>query len=518
MSLTQRLFQALAHQPERIVVVDHRDDGTTGTWRAGDIRRAAVALARRLMARRDPTSLTVVGIVAGNGAATLIADLACLLAGVASLPLPLAFSRAQAEHLAQRCQLFLLDGRGALVLAERWGIEVGQAIRLDHPDYEGADFPFDAPPPPEQRVCKIIHTSGTTSRPKGVMLSERGIGAVVEALEARLSAQLHTRYLSLVPFSLLLEQITGLYLPLLNGGTLHCLPASVPLLGESGAEPDRLLRWLVQVEPTFVAVPPVMITRLQHHLQRGGELAMALWRWLRGESAPYIACGGAALATDTLEWLDRHGISVYQGYGLSENGSVVSVNAPGRNRIGSVGQPLDHAQVRIGEGGTIEVWSESLFLGYSGEDPSACAMTPDGWLDTGDLGELDRDGFLYVYGRRKHVICLANGRNVCPERVELTLRSFPGVHDAVVFDDPDHGLVALLVYEPALDRAALAAWSAGQFSDIERPSRFWLVEAGAASLADCYTVTGRPRRAEIRTAYRQHIENRSHVHDLIVAV
>lgn len=518
MSFTQRLFHALAQEPERVCAVDHRDDGTTEAWRAGDIRRAAVALARRLMARRDPTGLTVVGVVAGNGASTLIADLACLLAGVASLPLPLAFSRAQAEHLAQKCQLFLVDERGAAVLAERWGLALCQSLRLDRPDYEGADFPFDAPPAPSGRICKIIHTSGTTSRPKGVMLAERGVGAVVEALEARLSPEIHSRYLSLVPLSLLLEQVSAIYLPLLAGGTVHFLPDSVPLLGEAGADPERLLRWLVKVEPTFVVVPPVMVSRIQAQLQRGGELATALWQWLRGPEAPYIVCGGAAVATETLNWLDRHGVSVFQGYGLSENGSVVSVNVPGRNRLGSVGQPLDHARVRIGEGGAIEVWSESLFLGYSGEDPSACAMTADGWLDTGDLGELDAEGFLYVRGRKKHVICLANGRNVCPEQVELNLRLFPAVRDAVVFDDEEHGLVAMLVCEPGLDRAALGAWSAAQFSDIERPGRFWLAEAGAPELADLYTVTGRPRRAEIRQAYRRHVESPAHVHDLIVAV
>ncbi|MDT4862741.1 2-succinylbenzoate--CoA ligase [compost metagenome] len=159
--------------------------------------------------------------------------------------------------------------------------------------------------------------------------------------------------------------------------------------------------------------------------------------------------------------------------------------------------------MRISEGGTIEVKSASLFSGYSGLDPSVCDMRDDGWLDTGDLGALDADGYLYVYGRKKNVLCLPNGRNVFPEQVESDLRKFHGVRDAVVFLDQVDGLVALIISEPNLDRGSLEVWSQSQFSDIERPSHLWLIPFDDSSLSTFYTVTDRPKRTEIANLYLQ---------------
>lgn len=98
----------------------------------------------------------------------------------------------------------------------------------------------------------------------------------------------------------------------------------------------------------------------------------------------HITCGGAAVSIDILNALAEDGIPVFQGYGLSENASVVSMNTAQHQRLGSVGKPLPHVQVRIGADQTIEVKSSSLFSGYSGKDPSACSMSDDGWMDTGD--------------------------------------------------------------------------------------------------------------------------------------
>ncbi|NWD75749.1 AMP-binding protein [Pseudomonas gingeri] len=475
------------------------EHGTAMTY--GELEYRALNLAAELQQRFEGGAhgeRAVLGIATRNSSDWLVADLACLFAGITALPLPLAFSQSQAEHLAERCDGFLVDSAGLRTLSERWGLDFPES-RLRRIDQPAVEQPLLRGPDESDWICKIIHTSGTTSRPKGVRLSTAAVGAVLGSLRQGMPADAHRRYLSLVPLSLLLEQVTAAYLPLLAGGTVYFLPEQEPLLGEPGAAPQRLIDWILRVEPTALTVPPVMLNRFYEQLAQGDEQGERLSRYLH--SGVHITCGGAAVSVDILNALAEDGIPVFQGYGLSENASVVSMNTAQHQRLGSVGKPLPHVQVRIGADQTIEVKSSSLFSGYSGLDPSACSMSDDGWMDTGDLGELDADGYLYVRGRKKNVICLPNGRNVSPEQVELEYREYPGVRDAAVFFDDVHGLVALLCVEAQPDRAELASWSDRRFSDIERPSRLWLLTKDDPLLEQLYTVTGRPKRADIATVF-----------------
>lgn len=509
-----QLQQALQDNRQAVCAVDWLESGTESvTLTYGELEHRALNLAAELQRRfPDPAygDRVVLGIATRNSSDWLVADLACLFAGITALPLPLAFSQSQAEHLASRCDGFLVDAAGQRTLAQRWKLNFADSRlrRLNEPVIEQ---PLLRMPDGEAEwICKIIHTSGTTSRPKGVRLSNQAVGTVLASLRQSMPIGAHRRYLSLVPLSLLLEQVTAAYLPLLAGGTVHFLPPDEALLGEPGASVQRLVDWILRVQPTALTVPPVMINRFLEQLNEGGEQGERLARYL--QSGAHITCGGAAVSIDALRGLAEQGIEVYQGYGLSENASVVSVNTFEQQRLGSVGKPLPHVQVRIGADQTIEVKSSSLFSGYSGTDPSACSMSDDGWMDTGDLGALDADGYLYVHGRKKNVICLPNGRNVSPEQVELEYRKYPGVSDAAVFFDEQHGLVALLCVESTPARDELLAWSAGHFSDIERPNRLWLLTQDDPLLEQLYTVTGRPKRADIATTFSTLQRNASNEH------
>ncbi|WP_055129480.1 AMP-binding protein [Pseudomonas mediterranea] len=497
-----QLKQALQGNRQAVCAVDWTSGTESVALTYGELEHRALNLAAELQ-RRFATPAhgdqVVLGIATRNSSDWLVADLACLFAGITALPLPLAFSQSQAEHLAERCDGFLVDAAGQRTLAQRWKLNFpdSRLRRLGEPVIEQ---PLLHTPDGEgDWICKIIHTSGTTSRPKGVRLSNQAVGAVLASLRERMPVNAHRRYLSLVPLSLLLEQVTAAYLPLLAGGTVHFLPPSEALLGEPGASPQRLVDWILQVQPTALTVPPVMINRFLEQLNDGGEAGDRLASYLK--SGAHITCGGAAVSIDALHALAEQGIEVYQGYGLSENASVVSMNTFEEQRLGSVGKPLPHVQVRIGVDQTIEVKSSSLFSGYSGTDPSACSMSGDGWMDTGDLGMLDEDGYLYVHGRKKNVICLPNGRNVSPEQVELEYRKYPGVNDAAVFFDEQHGLVALLCVESTPVSDELVTWSTGRFSDIERPNRLWLLNKDDPLIEQLYTVTGRPKRADIATVF-----------------
>jgi len=508
-----QLKQALQDNRQAVCAVDWTSGTESVALTYGELEHRALNLAAELQ-RRFATPAhgdqVVLGIATRNSSDWLVADLACLFAGITALPLPLAFSQSQAEHLAERCDGFLVDAAGQRTLAQRWKLNFpdSRLRRLGEPVVEQ---PLSHTPDGEgDWICKIIHTSGTTSRPKGVRLSNQAVGAVLASLRERMPVNAHRRYLSLVPLSLLLEQVTAAYLPLLAGGTVHFLPPSEALLGEPGASPQRLVDWILKVQPTALTVPPVMINRFLEQLNDGGEAGERLASYLK--SGVHITCGGAAVSIDALHDLAEQGIEVYQGYGLSENASVVSVNTLEEQRLGSVGKPLPHVQVRIGADQTIEVKSSSLFSGYSGTDPSACSMSDDGWMDTGDLGMLDEDGYLYVHGRKKNVICLPNGRNVSPEQVELEYRKYPGVNDAAVFFDEQHGLVALLCVESTPASDELVTWSTGRFSDIERPNRLWLLTKDDPLIEQLYTVTGRPKRADIATVFSTLQGNASNEH------
>jgi len=508
-----QLQQALQDNRQAVCAVDWVSGSEAVELTYGELEHRAINLAAELQRRfAGPANgdQVVLGIATRNSSDWLVADLACLFAGITALPLPLAFSQSQAEHLAERCDGFLLDTAGQQTLAQRWKLNFpdSRLRRISEPVIEQPLL--YVPNGDDDWICKIIHTSGTTSRPKGVRLSSRAVGAVLTSLRQRMPVDAHRRYLSLVPLSLLLEQVTAAYLPLLAGGTVHFLPPSEALLGEPGASPQRLVGWILQIQPTALTVPPVMINRFLEQLNDGGEPGERLARYLK--SGAHITCGGAAVSIDALHALAEQGIEVYQGYGLSENASVVSMNTAQEQRLGSVGKPLPHVQVRIGADQTIEVKSSSLFSGYSGTDPSACSMSGDGWMDTGDLGMLDEEGYLYVHGRKKNVICLPNGRNVSPEQVELEYRKYPGVNDAAVFFDEQHGLVALLCVESAPASEELVSWSAGHFSDIERPSRLWLLTKDDPLIEQLYTVTGRPKRADIATVFSTLQGNASNEH------
>jgi long-subunit acyl-CoA synthetase (AMP-forming) len=179
-------------------------------------------------------------------------------------------------------------------------------------------------------------------------------------------------------------------------------------------------------------------------------------------SLEMVAVGGAAVGERALVEARATGIPAYEGYGLSEGASVQTLNLPGADRPGSTGRPLPHCRVRIAADGEIEVGG-NLFLGYLGDRDLGDRRPPPAWWQTGDLGELDADGFLHVRGRKKNVLITGYGRNVSPEWVEAALRSEPVVGQAVVFGESQPALSAVIwpsvpgVPDAVVDAAVAAA-------------------------------------------------------------
>jgi len=210
----------------------------------------------------------------------------------------------------------------------------------------------------------------------------------------------------------------------------------------------------------------------------------------------FVAAGGAHVGAPAIAQARLAGLPAYEGYGLSEAGSVQTLNLPHADRPGSAGRALPHARVRVDADGEIRV-AGSLMLGYLGSHPAA---TP-AWLATGDLGRIDADGFLHIEGRRRNVLITSFGRNVSPEWVESELQASPAVAQAVVLGDGRPALAAVLW--PARAQAAddelaqAVARANARLPDYARVARWVRGRAPFSAAGGLATANGRPRREPI---------------------
>jgi long-subunit acyl-CoA synthetase (AMP-forming) len=456
----------------------------------------------------DPAQLQV-GVVTANGPEFLVADFAALGAGAAEVVVPLAFTAEQTAAMLADIDICLADEAGVRRLKE-WGLEkvlppdVELRVLDIEQDPSGTD-PLFTDLDAGDRLCKIIHTSGTTSRPKGVCIREAALEELIGSLRSAMPADAYRRYLSLVPMSLLIEQVTAVYLVVCDGGTVVLLPPEVPLVGTSSFAPQAVLPHIRAAHPTALVVTPALAEALLTAADGARAARRDPVSALFGRvEAPLVCCGGAPVDADTLRRLDAYGIPVHEGYGLSENSSVVSWNTPAARRLGSVGAPLAHVRVRTAPDGELLVKSTSLFAGYKGgDDPSGCEVDEDGWLHTGDLADIE-DGYIWIKGRKKSVIITAAGRNIAPEWVEAQYRSHPAVLAVAVVGDGLPGLHGLFLVDPRASletvRAELDALGRERLSEVERVEVPHLVPADESLHAEFFTVTGRPRRAAVQTA------------------
>ncbi|MGH7645390.1 MAG: AMP-dependent synthetase/ligase, partial [Gemmatimonadales bacterium] len=176
-----------------------------------------------------------------------------------------------------------------------------------------------------------------------------------------------------------------------------------------------------------------------------------------GGRVRYCLCGGAPLAPHLGAFFTAAGITILEGYGLTETTAPATVNTPGRLRLGTVGPPLPGVDVKIAEDGEILIAGRSLFVGYHRNDEAtAAALTADGWFHTGDIGTLDDDGFLLVTGRKKELLVTAGGKNVAPAPLEERLKEHRLVSQAMVVGDNRPFIGCLVTLEPD-ELAAFAA-------------------------------------------------------------
>ena len=335
-------------------------------------------------------------------------------------------------------------------------------------------------------TTKVTFTSGSTGTPKGVCLSAAALEAVAASLAEVTRPLGARRHRSLLPLATLLEDVASLLAAPRAGACSVLPPLRETGVGFGGLDVPALLGCIARHQPESMILVPELLRVLVAAAARG---------WRAPDSLRFIAVGGAAVAASLLERAAALGLPVYEGYGLSECGSVVALNAPGAERRGSAGRVLPHARVRIDAAGEVRVGGAG-FLGYLGDAASCEAAS--GEVATGDLGELDAEGFLHIRGRAKNLLITSLGRNVSPEWVERELLADAAIGQAVAIGEARPFLAALLVASrPEVTDAQLAAAVAAANARLPEHARLrrWARLREPLSFADgSLTANGRVRR------------------------
>jgi long-chain acyl-CoA synthetase len=361
-------------------------------------------------------------------------------------------------------------------------------------------------------MLQIVFTSGTTSEPKGVVITHGNVLANLEPIEREIGKYrkyekwFHPlRFLNLLPLSHVFGQFLGLFIPQALGATV---------IFHNTLSPGEIMDVIKHERVSALIAVPRMLASLRQKLERdfegegklerfrarfaeaeGKKFTRRMWRFRDVHSKlgwkfwAFIS-GGAALDAETEKFWNRLGYAVVQGYGLTETTSLISLNHPFKVGQRSIGKVLPGREMKLDENGEILVRGMNLAAGYwksptlsptEGDKGRAPSLTPvgdeDGWFKTGDLGELDAQGNLYFKGRRKNVIVTPAGMKVYPEDLEGALRAQSEVRDSVVVALPVEGnaeaCAVLLLREGSDGRAAVQAANAqlAEFQQIRR----WLV-------------------------------------------
>jgi long-chain acyl-CoA synthetase len=486
-----KILKALHARPHDEVIIESVNSSLSAGQLLADIAKLGELL--------KSSGIDRLGLLAGNSPAWVTADLACQSAGVCLLPMPGFFSDAQLLHSLQAVGIAgiltddpqrvtdLVDAQQA-TLVPFLGLTL---IRLhNNLQLEGVR------PELPQSTQKITFTSGSTGAPRGVCLSVSQQLRVAQALDTALQLPA-PRHLCLLPLSTLLENIGGIYYPLLANGRVIAMDEAT--IGFSGATVVNMLAMLQALDtyrPSSIILLPQMLIGLVAALEDG---------WRAPAELQIAAVGGGKVAVGLLMRARELGLPVYEGYGLSETASVACLNYPGNDQHGSAGKPLAHVDVSVVDDEL--VIGGNTFLGYVGETAS--------WgqeqVATGDLGKLDAAGFVHLSGRRKNLLISSLGRNISPEWVESELQLSPVIEQCIVFGDARPYCTALI------------AAADSDIADAEIQSIINVVNATLPDYAcvqrwhrlhdvlnhsdGLYTANGRPRRAAIAASFAAVIDS-----------
>jgi long-chain acyl-CoA synthetase len=448
------------------------------------------------LARIGITAGDRVAILAENGPHWVVFDLAVLGLGAVVVPLYTTSGPEETRHVIADSGARLIGVYGDAMVAKvrgLGGIPQVEGIIAMHPGAAAIDDggleaitleqasnfdPMPAIAGNRSDLATLIYTSGTTGMPKGVMLTHGNILSNCDSNLQALDLGENDMTLSFLPVAHAFERTAGYYTVMIAGGTIAYAEGLT-----------QIAQNLLEVEPTVVLTVPRMLDVIYSRIMRTVEagsplrrklfraalatgvraaqyrhrgksttpltaLAMVLYRrlvferiWaIFGSRLRYLISGGAPLAVEVNQLLAAAEVPLVEGYGLTEASPVVAVNLHGRTRIGTVGRPLRNVKVKTAPDGELLVHGPNVMAGYfNHEEETREAIDADGWLHTGDIVQIDGDGFIRITDRKKEIIILSGGNNVSPVNLETRLASDPFIAQACVIGDRRKHLAALLV-------------------------------------------------------------------------
>jgi long-chain acyl-CoA synthetase len=487
-------------EPGRVMFSVRSDEG----WRdvsaatfAGDV----AALAKGLLAAGVATG-EAVAILSRTRYEWTVADFALWSAGAVPVPIYETSSPDQVEWILGDSDVVavIVETEAHLASLEQarprlpglrhvWVVDRGDLDGLSRDGDDVDDTELDARRDSLDRdsLATVIYTSGTTGRPKGVELTHGNFLTLAENTAEKLAVVVKADGSS-----------TLLFLPLAHvfARFIEVLAVTAGVRMGHSSDLKTLLDDFAAFKPTFILAVPRVFEKIYNSAEataeaggkgrifaRAAATAVAwsqaqdegsvpvglrvrhavfdrlVYRRLRsamGGHVEYAVSGGAPLGTRLGHFFRGIGVSILEGYGLTETTAPATVNRPGEMRIGTVGLPLPGVDVRIDDDGEICLRGVNVFRGYRGNDAATAEAVRDGWFRTGDLGELDDDGFLRITGRKKEILVTAGGKNVAPAVLEDRLRAHPLVSQCIVVGDGKPFIAALVT----LDEEMYAAWSA----------------------------------------------------------
>jgi long-chain acyl-CoA synthetase len=501
------------------------------------IRTAAKALLELGIREGDK-----VGIFSPNCPEWAIADFAILSIGAVSVAIYATDTAKEAEYIARDAELRLVFAGGraqydkvkafigsvkalekVVVFDETVAVEgadwlgFGDFMECGRTSGRGGELDAFLERAESDDVATLIYTSGTTGVPKGAILTHANFFHQFSAVDDRFTVGSSDRSLCFLPLSHSYERAWSYYV-FRCGAENDYIP-----------DPKRVLEYLAEVKPTVMVSVPLLYEKIYAGVHAELEKASApkkrLFGWavrtgkrynerkLRkqrldpvlalehsiadrlvlhkirdviGGPKNFLSAGGAPLSRPVEEFFFAAGILVCQGYGLTETAPMISCNAPGAFKFGTVGRPIEDVEVRIGEFGEILVRGPNVMKGYHNKPEETQRAFVDGWFRTGDIGDIDEDGYLRITDRIKDLIITAGGKNVAPQHIENTITLDPYIEHVVTLGD---------------ERKFLAAIVVPQFAALEEYARARAIPFSSRSEL--------VQRADIIDFYRARIDERS---------
>jgi long-chain acyl-CoA synthetase len=424
-----------------------------------------------------------VAILSENRPEWTIADFASLLLGAVTVPIYATLTAVQTAHILRdsgaRVIFVSTEIQLQKVLSIRQQTPVETVVVMDPVEVSGAVRMQDLAPEIRQSaqldphletnarsvtpddLATIIYTSGTTGTPKGVMLTHGNMASNLACSLADFAVRSGDVSISFLPlshvtarhvdFALLYRGVTLAYLPFvtqLPRALLEVRPTifvAVPRVYEkihfqteqkaTGFPNSSFYRWALSVGREHRSEVLAGQTPETHAWKLANRLLYSKVRAGMGGRIETFISGGAPLGRELAEWYADIGIRIYEGYGLTETSPVIAVNAPQAHKIGTVGKPLPNLEVRIASDGEVLVRGPSVFKQYWNKPKETAEAFVDGWFKTGDLGNLDADGFLSITDRKKDLIKTSGGKFIAPQPIENSLKHNSLIAEAVVLGE-----------------------------------------------------------------------------------